>query len=142
MTPHPKPQARVVDKKAGVAKVNAELWCRPCAVLGRRTRATNRMHIVGKGQGGDDVDANIVPGCGSGTTGCHGVLTSRNADGSTGDGYATVAYAFVEGLTDEERRYAESTKWPGWLEDHYLTGSDFQTPAERLAAGPTPEVQT
>ena len=29
-------------------------------------------HILPRGQGGDDVWENLVPLCGSGTTGCHG----------------------------------------------------------------------
>lgn len=31
-------------------------------------------HVLARGQGGDDVAANIVPLCGSGTTGCHGLV--------------------------------------------------------------------
>jgi hypothetical protein len=35
-------------------------------------------HVISRGKGGDDVLPNIVPLCGSGTTGCHGLV--ENAD--------------------------------------------------------------
>lgn len=35
-------------------------------------------HVLARGQGGDDVAANIVPLCGSGTTGCHGLIENED----------------------------------------------------------------
>lgn len=69
MTADPKPAPRVVDRKASKRKLLLDPWCRSCP-----SRATNCHHLVGKGQRGDDVDDNLIPLCGSGTTGCHGAL--------------------------------------------------------------------
>lgn len=120
MSADPKPNKRVVNRNAGREKLKREIVCRVCAALGEPRRATNRAHIVPKGVGGGDVDDNIVPLCGSGTDGCHGVLTHRNRDGATGRDYITVASAFLQSLTDDERAYAEDCKWSGWLGDYYL----------------------
>jgi len=35
-------------------------------------------HIYPKGQGGDDVEENLIGLCGSGTTGCHGLITGED----------------------------------------------------------------
>ena len=35
-------------------------------------------HVVARGRGGDDVLANILPLCGSGTTGCHGLIENED----------------------------------------------------------------
>jgi 5-methylcytosine-specific restriction endonuclease McrA len=44
----------------------------PCRVCGYR--ATSLHHLVPRSLGGDDVEQNLVPLCGSGTTGCHGLV--------------------------------------------------------------------
>lgn len=83
------------------------------------------MHLVPKGLGGDDVDDNIVPGCGSGTTGCHGLLTSSMEDPHHPEGL-TVGEArelLLANLSVRERAYAETKKYPGWLEDYYRGGA-------------------
>ena len=44
-----------------------------CAVCGAgRSAGLPAHHVLPRGRGGDDVTANLVALCGSGTTGCHG----------------------------------------------------------------------
>jgi len=64
-----------VDPDAGMAKLRREGRCRLC----RRSwhdagGIASRHHLIPRGQGGDDVDQNLIPVCGTGTTGCHGEL--------------------------------------------------------------------
>jgi hypothetical protein len=118
-----KPTARIVDDGAGREKLRREGACRICGrrPSGHPLDSLNRMHVVPRSQGGDDVDDNIVPGCGSGSTGCHGLLTSRREDPSHPAGLS-VAEALDEmnrSLTVAERRYAEEKKWTGWIERAY-----------------------
>jgi hypothetical protein len=75
VTPIPKPARRIVDSRAGRAKVAREGRCRLCERTWYEAGGTaSRHHLIPKGQGGDDVDPNLVPACGDGTTGCHGDL--------------------------------------------------------------------
>lgn len=37
----------------------------------------NRHHLIPRGHG-DDIDANIIPLCGSGTSGCHGLVEAHD----------------------------------------------------------------
>jgi 5-methylcytosine-specific restriction endonuclease McrA len=55
-------------------RLEAEPLCRVCGVR----RADGCHHLVPKDYGGDDVAANLVPLCGSGTTGCHGRVEARH----------------------------------------------------------------
>lgn len=74
VTPDPKPRApRILDR---LATTRACLRWRECAVCGEPS-ATGH-HVLAKGDGGDDVLENIVPLCGSGTTGCHGLVENRD----------------------------------------------------------------
>lgn len=109
MISDPKPAKRIVDKDAGRAKVLMEGRCRCCG----RTWSLNRMHLVPKGQGGDDVDDNIAPGCGSGTTGCHGALTAHTRD------WRIVAARLRENLTADEIAYCLAKKGQDWLDRTY-----------------------
>jgi hypothetical protein len=70
MTADPKPAARIVNPDAMKRKLASDLVCRGCHVR----RAANCHHLIGKAQSGDDVEANLVPLCGSGSHGCHGAL--------------------------------------------------------------------
>lgn len=79
MTPaDPKPARRIVDPQAGIEKLMRERVCRICrrpvgeVILGRH-------HLVPRSLGGDDVDDNLVPLCGSGTFGCHGRVEAGDA---------------------------------------------------------------
>ena len=105
----PKPARRIVDPAAGRDKVLLEGRCRVCG----RTWGLNRAHLVPKGQRGDDVDSNIVPLCGSGTTGCHGKLTDHS------NGWLVVAAILRENLTPDERRYVLRKKGADWLDRVY-----------------------
>ena len=69
--PIPKPPPRIRDPQAGTGKLIAEGRCRLCGKPIRDVRLS-RHHLIARGQGGDDVDDNLVPLCGSGTEGCHG----------------------------------------------------------------------
>lgn len=69
----PKKEKRKVDKQATKRAVSKQ---RSCGICGERS-ATGH-HVISRGQGGDDVPANIVALCGSGTTGCHGEIENNN----------------------------------------------------------------
>lgn len=80
--PDPKPvrqarkQTRQVDRSA---TARACLTWRECAACGKPS-ATGH-HVIPKAPPllGDDVIENIVPLCGSGTTGCHGLIENEDA---------------------------------------------------------------
>jgi hypothetical protein len=63
-----KPAKRVKDK--GVMK---RLHVRGvvCVICGNKA---SLHHLYPRGQGGDDVESNLIGLCGSGTTGCHGLI--------------------------------------------------------------------
>lgn len=119
MAADPKPPARVVDSKAGRMKVLLEGRCRACGRVpsGHPLDSLNRMHLVPKGQGGDDVDVNIVPGCGSGTSGCHGFLTTH------AHGWGVVAAALRRNLQPDELAYVIGKKGRDWLDRVYPEAS-------------------
>lgn len=68
--PDPKPgkgEKRIVDRKATKGSTLAMSECVACNRPG-----ANAHHVLPKDRGGDDVPANLVTLCGSGTAGCHG----------------------------------------------------------------------
>jgi HNH endonuclease len=71
---------------------------RPCRVCGRLGARWNRSlhHLVPRSLGGDDVAANLVAVCGSGTTGCHGLIEARDRNAMR---------QLAENLTDAEYAY-------------------------------------
>lgn len=81
--PDPKPQRskrepiRVVDS---LATRRIVLRFRECCVCGEP--AATGHHVIAKGgpHYGDDLDGNIVPVCGSGTTGCHGKIENGDVE--------------------------------------------------------------
>lgn len=75
VTPHPRPDARIVDRTATTRKVLAEPECRACG-----EPAATGHHVIPKSERGDDVLDNIAPVCGSGTTGCHGLTEARDRE--------------------------------------------------------------
>jgi hypothetical protein len=111
----PRPPKRIVDRKAGVEKLRREARCRACgrSPSGHLLDALNRAHLVSRGQGGDDVDANIVPLCGSGTSGCHGALTDHRP------GWEATAAKLRSSLRPDELEYILSKKGQDWLERVY-----------------------
>lgn len=64
-----KASARIVDRGAMKRKLLADPVCRATG-----ERAANCHHLIGKGQGGDDVEDNLIPLTGSGSSGAHGAL--------------------------------------------------------------------
>jgi hypothetical protein len=119
---------RIVDPDAGWRKIRIEGECRLCGHVpsGHPLDKLNRMHVVPRSQGGDDVDDNFVPGCGSGTTGCHGLLTAKMEIPSHPEGFtvADALDAMNRSLTDRERRYAAAEKDPDWIDRTYPRRSD------------------
>jgi hypothetical protein len=90
-------------------KVTGQL-CRGC---GTTTGKITGHHMVPKSLGGDDVAANIIPLCGSGTQGCHGAIEDHNP------GWEAIATAVRESLSPLELQYALAKKGRYWL-DRYL----------------------
>jgi len=90
----------IVEEKAGP--------CRACGEL-----EVSFHHIVPRSLGGDDVPANLIPLCGSGTTGCHGEYETRGLK------WRQVCAAIRETLTDVEHDYVVGTKGEGFLERYY-----------------------
>lgn len=125
MPADPKRRPRIVNPHAGRVKLAREGRCRICGRVpsGSHLDSLNRMHVVAKGGAwlGDDIEDNIVPGCGSGTTGCHGLLTSGREDPNhpTGMTVAEARSRMNERLTPEEYEYAESRTYVGWVDDVY-----------------------
>lgn len=76
MAPDPKPKKRHKwSKKERVLILERKMD--KCRVCGTRYNLTAH-HLVSKSLRGDDYPDNIVPLCGSGTTGCHGRVEVRN----------------------------------------------------------------
>lgn len=123
MAPDPKPAKRIVAPKAGLAKVRAEGKCRACGRVpaGTPTDYLQRMHLVPKSgmNRGDDIDENIVAGCGSGTTGCHGTLTGQARSDPE---YRKVAADLRRNLREEEYGYILAKKGKDWLNRTYPKG--------------------
>jgi hypothetical protein len=65
---------------------------------------------VKRSQGGDDIDANIVPLCGHGTAGCHGQVEAYQGDARTRLRHA---------LQPEEVLYVIAKKGREWINQHY-----------------------
>ena len=121
MSADPKPPLRLVDPNAGKEKLLQERTCRACQRVG--VWKLSRAHLVPKGQGGDDVDANIVPLCGGGTDGCHGALTDHHPATEPsllkGQPWVVVAFALRIRLKDAERDYILAKKGLDWLDRTY-----------------------
>jgi hypothetical protein len=118
--PDPKPAKRIVDTMATRRVVRNEPRCRLCPKRARFVdvnedgveiviTGVTGHHLVKRSQQGDDVDDNIVPLCGSGTTGCHGeVERSREARSR-----------LREKLTAANVAYCVAKKSQAWLDEHY-----------------------
>lgn len=67
MTPDPKRDGRIKDPDL----MRQAHWAfDECVICGAIDISIH--HVLSRGQGGDDVWEDLVPLCGSGTTGCHG----------------------------------------------------------------------
>lgn len=86
--PDPKERQRIVDRQAARTAALKLLSCAACGGIG-----ANQHHVVQRGSPyfGDDVPANFVSLCGSGTMGCHGAL------------HGSPYWVSVGGLTPERR---------------------------------------
>jgi hypothetical protein len=104
-----KSPARVVNPLAGLAKTLAEGRCRLCG-----NPYTTRHHLVSRSLRGDDIEANLVPLCGSGVTGCHGAVEARDP---------MVCSLLRSRLTDDELSYVLKKKGADWLERYYPEGT-------------------
>jgi hypothetical protein len=83
----------------------------------------NRAHLVPRSQRGDDIEANIVPLCGSGTQGCHGALTDHHPATwpslLAGRDWRAVASYLRRNLSGIEKSYVRSKKGQAWLDRVY-----------------------
>lgn len=95
-----------------VRKLLRERECRLCGRV-----SSNGHHLVYRSQGGADDPDNIIPLCGSGTTGCHGKIHAHDHEARLAVGFS---------LRDEERRYlvrkfGDNRRAAAWLERVYGT---------------------
>lgn len=81
----------------------------PCRVCGGPRGSFH--HVVPRGGwGGADTESNIVPLCGHGTSGCHGLIEHRDE---------TAMRLLVASLTDNEYAYAVERAGESFLERRY-----------------------
>jgi hypothetical protein len=106
------------QKPAKRVKANPDEWVKirarkldgwPCRICDTLT-ARSLHHIVPKSLGGDDVAENCTPLCGTGTTGCHGLVEARDPWACTMLGRR---------LTGAERVYVLGKKGAAFLERYY-----------------------
>ena len=114
--PDPKPARRTSDPKL---LRSLHLHADRCRACGCRKQLTLH-HLVPRGQRGDDVKANLIFLCGSGTSGCHGALTAhRNASWPSqlaGKPWQVVASRIRRTLRLSEVDYVLAKKGQAWLE--------------------------
>jgi len=71
--------SRIPDKVRKALHKRAEINDFPCCEICGTPYANNAHHRRGQGQGGPNTLSNLMLLCGSGTTGCHGYVTSHPA---------------------------------------------------------------
>lgn len=82
MAADPKPRARFVANPRQWAKLRRDLIgstyakCAGCGEFFAAARLSLH-HLIPRSLGGDDLAQNLVPLCGTGTTGCHGEFETR-----------------------------------------------------------------
>lgn len=108
MTPAPKPRKRYVARRGEWIEYRLALLGGPCLICPNTSETLH--HVVPKSVGGDDVPENLIPLCGSGTTGCHG-----RVEGRTGGARERVR----EELPQRVFAYVLLKKGAGWLDRHY-----------------------
>lgn len=84
-----------------------------CPLCDCSTFEWQRCHLVGRGQGGDDVPENLFWACPD----CHDKLPPQGRQNSD-QCIRLVVYARHN--ISELGQYADGKKWPGWLEERYL----------------------
>ena len=107
MTPDPRPPRRTRATAAEWKRIRAAKLG-PCLVCGDAD--TTLHHLVPKSLGGGDVEDNLVPLCGSGTTGCHGLVEARDR---------TVCALLRDSLTRAELAYVLAVKGAVFLDRYY-----------------------
>ena len=109
----PKPAKRIVDGTAepvDAAPTDGALFCPLCGMF---VEQLQRCHVVGRGQGGDDVPDNLFWACEL----CHSYLPPQGEKASEA-AYALVLYARRD--VPELGSYADRKKYLYWLEERYL----------------------
>jgi 5-methylcytosine-specific restriction endonuclease McrA len=94
-------------------KLGPCLVCRYLEV--EQERPSTLHHVVAKSLGGSDTEANCVPLCGTGTTGCHGLVEKHDPD------TCALFAAAVQRFDDAAYAYAiEKLGEDGWLRRYYV----------------------
>lgn len=96
--PDPRPPRRVKASQAEWEAIKSRYGHVRCVVCGRPGQSLH--HLVPKSQGGDDLPINLVPLCGSGTTGCHGIFETHSK------GYSEVAGDLRDFICRDPERWA------------------------------------
>ena len=104
----PKPPARIRATADEWVKLRTEKLG-PCRVCQTPFKPTLH-HLLARSLGGDDVADNLVPLCGSGTTGCHGLVEAREP---------WACSLLGQRLTAAERAYVAAKKGAWYLETRY-----------------------
>lgn len=91
-----------------IAEIRAKK-CQECRLCGV-TSNVNAHHLISRAQGGPWTMWNIVGLCGSGTTGCHGLVEARDK---------AACHLLRTLLTDHEYSYLVSKRSEEWLNRRY-----------------------
>lgn len=112
--PDPKPRARLrlSSRDYGDLVFRFLMAHRTCELCGKRP-SDSFHHVVSRGQGGDDVEANGAALCGDGVRRCHGRVEHSAAARSE------LRY----GLRTESVVYAIERKGLGWFDSRYPPAS-------------------
>lgn len=123
----PKPAKRIVATRRQWDTI-AQLAGPACIVcLARSTPfGLSLSHLVPRSQRGDDVIDNIVRHCGSGTTGCHGLIEAHDdRPFDTLYGHMSVRQAtrvYLEEEAPEKLAYCIEKKSRVWLDENFPRG--------------------
>jgi hypothetical protein len=116
-----------LDRSDWTALWHQVVWRQECA-CGCGRNAESAHHLVPRGKGGDDVEENLVPLAGHGTTLCHGAITAsqRMYDLASGeyvdpDDVRHGLRAYLDAHT-EKRDYIVGETSQAWLDTTYPEG--------------------
>lgn len=108
-----KAPSRIIEDKEGWEQLR-RIKLAPCRVCGE-TWLPTLHHLVPRSLGGDDVPDNLVPVCGHGTRGCHGLIEAHDPE--------TLA-RLRAALTTAEAAYVLRKKGLPFLDRYYPAASD------------------
>lgn len=94
-----------------IADIREKKLADGCRLCGKHPASAH--HIIPRSQGGIWTESNIVGLCGSGTTGCHGLVEARDKP---------ACYLLRATLTDAEYAYVVGKQGEGWLDRRYPVG--------------------